>query len=116
MVFSPNASRHSTEFAANAISANPVNISVFMNKRLGLFVKKSPDKKNGRDACPAMTWAPSDTIYMTIGACCGIFASVVRFCSTGLAWNDLPLIVGQKFSVHGNYHTISFGIFLFFNI
>ena len=28
----------------------------------------------------------------------------------------LPFIVGQKLAVHGNDHTISFGIFLFFDI
>ena len=32
MVFSPKANRHSTEFAAKAISVNPVNIMVFINK------------------------------------------------------------------------------------
>ena len=32
MVFSPKANRHSTEFAAKAISVNPVGIIVFINK------------------------------------------------------------------------------------
>jgi hypothetical protein len=40
IVFSPNASRQSTELAAKAISANTVKVSVFINTGPDLFIKK----------------------------------------------------------------------------
>jgi len=40
IVFSPNASRQSTELAAKAISAKTVKVSVFINSGLDLFIKE----------------------------------------------------------------------------
>ena len=39
MTLSPNANRHSTEFAANAINASPVKIIIFTKSLLSLVIK-----------------------------------------------------------------------------
>ena len=42
IALSPSAKRHSTELAANAISASPVKRIVFIKKLFGLLVKLEP--------------------------------------------------------------------------
>ena len=42
IAFSPSAKRHSTELAANAISANTVKRIVFIKKLFGFLVKLEP--------------------------------------------------------------------------